>query len=387
MPVSQKGLFAIALLLSINAFSQNFSKDTFGKGLTVAAEDSSFNVKFGFRFQTLYAGVKNLETDEYAENLLIRRSRLKFEGFAFDPAIEYKVELAVSNRDHRGGQIPESGHTANIVLDAVAKWNFAKNWSVWFGQTKLPGNKERLISSQKLQFVDRSLVNSRFTLDRGKGIQLHHKSGTNFVFKQAFAISMGEGRNIIVDNPSNGRELTAKLEFLPFGEFTSKGDYFGSDLKREPSPKLVIGIAGDYNKGAVRERGNLGSFNTDLSDDYISNDLKSLLIDLMLKYNGFSFASEYASRSTKKTNNGFGTGDGIVFQAGYLLPSNWEFAGRLTEINGDTGSTINHVTEYTFGLSRYVVGHNLKVQSDFSYQHIPGDDNRLIFRFQTEVAF
>lgn len=387
MSVDKKGLFAIALLLSITAYSQNLSKDTFGKGLTVAAEDSSFNLKFGFRFQTLYEGVKNLKTDEYSEDLLIRRSRLKFEGFAFEPSIQYKVELAVSNRDHRSGHIPESGNTANVVLDAVVKWGFAKNWSVWFGQTKLPGNRERLISSQKLQFVDRSLVNSRFTLDRGKGIQIHHKSGNSFVFKQALSISMGEGRNITTANPSNGRELTAKMEFLPFGEFTSKGDYFGSDLKRESSPKLVIAIAGDYNNGAVRERGNLGSFKTDINGDYISNDLKTLLIDLMFKYNGFSFASEYASRSTKKTNNGFGTGNGLVFQAGYLLPSNWEFAGRLTEINGDTGSTINHVTEYTFGLSRYVVGHNLKIQSDFSYQNIPSSDNKIIFRLQTEFAF
>jgi phosphate-selective porin OprO and OprP len=34
------------------------------------------------------------------------------------------------------------------VLDAVAKWNFAENFSLWFGQAKLPGNRERVISSQ-----------------------------------------------------------------------------------------------------------------------------------------------------------------------------------------------------------------------------------------------
>ena len=197
MSVNKKVFVAIALLISINAFLQNISKDTFGEGLTIAAEDSSFNLKFGFRFQTLYEGIKNLKIEEFSENLLIWRSRLKFERFVFEPSIKYKVELAISNRDHRSGHLLESGNTANVVLDAVLKWGFAKNWSVWFGQTKLPGNRERLISSQKLQFVDRSLVNSRFTLDRGKGIQFHHKSGNRFVFRQALSISIGEGRNII----------------------------------------------------------------------------------------------------------------------------------------------------------------------------------------------
>jgi len=380
----------LALLLLVSSGSllaQNLTKDTFGKGLTVQAEDSSFQLKFGFRFQTLYIGEKNLATDAYIEEMLIRRSRLKFDGYAFDPDIIFKVELALSNRDQKSGSIPESGNTANIILDAVMKWRFADNWSLWFGQTKLPGNRERVISSQKLQFVDRSLVNGNFNLDRGKGIQLHHTSGTGFVFKQALALTMGDGRNIITENPFNGREITGRLEFLPFGEFTGKGDYFGADLKREPSPKLSIGVTADYNSNAVRAKGNLGDFLTDTNDAYITNDLNTYFVDMMFKYNGFSAMSEYATRSTRKTNNGFATGNGLVIQMGYLLPSDWEFAGRLTEINGSSGSTISHVTEYTLGISRYVVGHHLKVQSDFSYQNMPNADNELIFRFQTELAF
>ena len=38
-------------------------------------------------------------------------------------------------------------------------WHFAKNWELWAGQTKLPGNVERVISSGDLQLVDRSLLN------------------------------------------------------------------------------------------------------------------------------------------------------------------------------------------------------------------------------------
>ncbi|MCP4458977.1 MAG: FmdC precursor [Cytophagales bacterium] len=383
----RKIAFGLLFLLSLSSYSQNLSKDTFGKGLTVTAKDSSFNLKMGFRFQTLYSGVNNLESKNYQDKMLIRRSRLKFDGFAFDPSIRFKIELGLSNRDQASGHILESGNTSNTILDAVVKWQFANNWSLWFGQTKLPGNRERLISSQKLQFVDRSLINSKFNIDRGKGIQLHHKCGTGFVFKQALALSIGEGRNIIIPNPSNGHEVTGRLEFLPLGEFKSKGDYFGADLMREPSPKLAIGLAADFNGHAVRERGVLGSFITDANGDYVTNNLTTYFVDLIFKHNGYSVMSEYASRSTGKTNNGFATGNGLVIQTGYLLDSNWEFAGRLSEINGGKRSTINNITEYTFGISRYVVGHNLKIQSDFSYQNIPSSDNLLIFRFQTELAF
>jgi hypothetical protein len=369
---------------------QNLSSDTYGKGLNIEAKDSTFSVKFGFRFQTLYQYENNRATGESVDNLLTRRSRLKFDGYAFNPNIEYKLELALSNRDQSNGEEPqpEFGATANIVLDAVVKWHFAPGWEVWYGQTKLPGNRERVISSQKMQFVDRSLVNSRFNLDRDLGIQIHHSSGSSFVFKQAFAVSLGQGRNVVIDNPYGGHQFTGRLEFLPMGEFTGGGDYFGSDLKREKSPKLSIGISGDLNQKAVRNRGNLGTFlKDDVTGEYISNDLKTIMADLMFKYNGFSFASEYAKRTTGQPNNGFGTGNGIVFQGGYLLPSNWEFAGRYTVIDGEDSSPIADVKETTFGISKYVQGHNLKIQTDLSYQDFATRDDQLIFRFQTELAF
>lgn len=379
--------FYVVLLSPFVSKSQNLVKSSWGDGLRFTAEDSSFHLKFGFRFQTLYSGVLNTSTDEYSDVMLIRRSRLEFDGFAYDPSVVYKVELAISNLDHRSGHIPESGNTANIVLDAVVKWGFAKNWQLWFGQTKLPGNRERVVSSQKLQFVDRSLVNSKFTLDRDKGVQLRHKNKFGaMVVNQIFSVSLGEGRNIIVNNPSQGYQLTGRLEFLPFGSFTGKGDYFYSDLKREQTPKLSIGLTGDVNYSAVRSGGNLGGFILDAQDNYVSNDLKSFFADMFFKYNGLSMTTEFAHRTTGNLNNGFGTGTGLFFQAGYLLPSNWEFAGRFTTIDGDLGSIISDVNEYTFGISRYVKGHALKVQGDISYQDFGIGDDKMVFRIQTEVA-
>src|SRR5688572_728244 len=213
--------FALVSLLSLPLSAQHLSNNKFGNGIRLLAADSSFSMKFSVRIQSLYQGDLNLETNEYSDGFQIRRSRLKFDGFAYSPKLKYKIELAISNPDIRGGAISESGNTANIVLDAYLSWNFWRNWSLVFGQKKLPGNRERVISSQALQFVDRSNLNSRFNIDRDAGLQLQYNADkVNLIG----AISMGEGRNMVIDN-IGGYDYTLRAEYLPFGEFADGGDY------------------------------------------------------------------------------------------------------------------------------------------------------------------
>ena len=379
--------FFLFLFLSHTVHSQHFQLDKFGDGIRITAKDSSFYTKFSFRFQTLYQGRQEIGTNNWNENFLIRRSRLKFDGYLLNPKIAYKVELGISNRDTRSRSIEQNGSTANIILDAVIKWNFARNWYLWAGQTKLPGNRERVISSQALQFVDRSLVNSRFTLDRDVGIQLRHRFRlNNFEFRQAFAISTGDGRNVIASNPKSGRQFTGRLEFLPFGKFENKGDYFGSDLMREKRPKLSIGITGDYNNNAVRSRGNLGNYQYDSLGNYQFSDLASLMIDGVLKYQGWSVSSEYAHRTSPKMINGFGYGSGFMGSAGYLFPINLEIALRHTRIDPHfSKSSLTQMREYTLGISKYIDQHNFKIQSDLSYLSISTKEF-IVFRVQCQLS-
>lgn len=386
-------LLVLAGLLSIpmSLFGQNAKVNTFGKGIVFSPEDKSYEVKIGARFQTLYAGTLDLDSDEYSDQLLTRRGRLKFDGFVYSPKIKFKIELGLTNRDTRNSSssgIVQNSATANIVLDAVVKYKFADDWEVWFGQTKVPGNRERIISSQKLQFVDRSLVNSRFTLDRDIGVHLLRKSAIgDIVVKTHASITMGEGRDITTAN-SGGYAYTGRVEFLPFGEFTGKGDYFGGDLEREETAKLSIAAAFDFNDGASRSRGQLGSFVYDLTDNLVTNDLKTIFFDAMFKSNGFSLSSEFASKTGDDSIAGFGTGTGFVAQMGYVFENNIEPAFRITTIDPDNaGSVLKKQTQYTFGLSKYVVGHNLKLQTDVSYSDYDLSSNELLIRFQVEVAF
>jgi phosphate-selective porin OprO and OprP len=397
---SKRILIALVFVMLIPCLhGQDTTKNKFGKGIQVVAIDSSFAMKFGARFQSLYVGEYNYETENYNDGFLIRRFRLKFDGFAYHPSLVYKIELGFSNRDHGGGDIAEAGFSPRIILDAVLKWNFHKNWSVWFGQTKLPGNRERVISSQKLQFVDRSLLNSKFNIDRDIGIQLRHKNkiGAKGVMKQMFSVSIGEGRDIIVPN-IGGYDYTARLEYLPFGEFESKGDYFSSDLKRESIPKLAFGVSYDLNKGASRQRGQLGRFMVNGDGTIVTNDLSTVFVDAIFKYNGFSFLGEYANKvgaddvfavkddlSTIK----YLTGKGLNLQAGYLFKNNFEIATRYTKVTPDKldFSGLGEEEQYTLGFSKYIVGHSLKVQTDVVYAERFSAYDKLYYRFQIEIAF
>ena len=369
----------LILLISSSAISQESNSPTFGKGLfNLVGKDSTWTMNVGARMQILAISNWNAVDGSLInpeQNFLVRRARLKFGGFAYSPKLEYKLELGLSNRDISGA----SQYTSNApryILDAVVKWNFYKNFVLWFGQTKLPGNIERVISSGDLQQVDRSLL--------------------KFLVREIFAVSQGEGRNITTGN-LGGHQYTSRLELLPFGEFLSKGEYKGSDLKREQTPKLMVAATFDSNKNAVKTRSNQGTYMFN-DTGLFETDINTLFIDAMFKYNGYSFMGEYAHRTADNplalnsdgslTGDEVQVGDGINLQTGYLFRNNLEVSGRFTNIKLDEEITgRNPQSQYTLGLSKYIVGHKLKIQTDLSYLSEKAGQDGLMYRLQLDIHF
>ena len=192
----QKSLIAtLVLLASFATRAQDTTESKFGKGLVnVVAKDSSYSANFTVRMQSLFTSDWAIpETGDWSDaetNMMIRRARLKFKGFAYSPKLTYKIELGLSNRDISGAS-EFTSEAPRYILDAVAKWNFYENFELWVGQTKLPGNRERVISSADLETVDRSLLNSTFNIDRETGVQLHHSFllGNDFIVREAVSLS------------------------------------------------------------------------------------------------------------------------------------------------------------------------------------------------------
>ena len=274
-------------------------------------------------------------------------------------------------------------------------YNPNDNWSFGFGQTKLPGNRERVISSGNMEMVERTFVNARFNIDRDMGIQANYTNHINNVyFAIKGAVTSGEGRNFITTD--EGLAYTGRVEVLPLGKFTNKGDYSMGDLEREEKPKLSVGLTGHFNDNAIRQRGQLGRFL------YEPRDLTSFFLDMIFKYNGWAAMAEYHSRTTDDpiTVNDDGevryvyAGKGAWFHGSYIFKSNWSLIARLAylfpveEIAGYT----DEINEYAIGVTKYFKGHKLKAQADIAYEDRHNsygpqlvDDNWQI-RLQVEIG-
>lgn len=393
--MSKNVFLYLLLLIGTNALGQTTSTQAnpyfdFSKGLGITAPDSVFSMNIRFRMQsrvvfTTYddedLGIKQVEG-------LVRRMRLRFGGFIYDPRLTYNIQFSFT----RGDMDWENTKVPNIVRDAFLQYQVNKKLWVGFGQTKLPGNRQRVVSSGDQQLVDRSVVNATFNIDRDFGVQFGYKEK---YFLLRGAISTGEGRNIPSGN--NGLAYTGRLELLPMGSFTNGGDYFEGDLMREKKGKLSIGLTVSHNHHAVRTAGQLG---TDLYDD---RNISSTIIDLLYKHNGWAFSSELHDRTSSNpiTDDGNGkisyvyAGKGQLYQLSYLFKNNIELIGRYAEIKPSSKletTTAKGVIDHTFGVTKYVKAHRVKIQTDLTYQEnyaaaTPDDKSKLWqYRFQIELG-
>jgi len=130
-------LTTLAFLSFFLINAQEVNSPKFGKGIfDLIGQDSTWTMKVATRMQFL--AVANFEEGESGEsNFLVRRARLKFDGFAFSPKLKYKLELGLSNRDISGAS-EYTSDAPRYILDAVIKWNFMKILNYGLGKLNFP---------------------------------------------------------------------------------------------------------------------------------------------------------------------------------------------------------------------------------------------------------
>lgn len=369
------------LLLNVGTAQTNKAIQVFTKnqnGIELVAKDSIFSCQFQFRMQNRFGYESKSDSDFTPETFefRVRRLRLKLAGFVYNPKWTYKLQLSFSRGDMDwDASKPSAVNTSpNVVRDAVVSYHFNKHFSVTMGQTKLPGNRQRVISSGDQQFIDRSIVNATLTLDRDFGVFLNYEKP---FFNLKGAITSGEGRNS--NRSDKGLSYTGRIEILPLGKFTGKNDYVEGDLAREPKPKISIGGTYNYNVHALRNGGQLG-------EDLISPvNIQNVQLDALFKYKGFALYDEYCMRLADNpvTANADMTqvvtvfhGFGNLTQMSYLFKNNYEIALRYAFIkpysslyfNPDFPMVnVNRQDNYHLGVSKYINGHRLKVQANLTY--------------------
>ncbi len=336
------------------------------RGITFNARDGINSLTLRFRVQewAVLSSANDEELRVERTNIAVRRARLRFEAVVWDPRLRVNVQLSFS----RGDQDFEASNFPNVLRDANVSWQATPRLSLVAGQGKLPGNRQRVISSGEQQFADRSIVNAAYTVDRDVGLFAHYQvSDGPLPFNLRAAVTGGEGRNAPVGD--EGLAYTGRIEVLPLGVFTDGGDYFEGDLRREPKGRLSVGVALSRNDGAIRTGGQLGR------PLYAPRGMTTGFVDVLYKHAGWSLSGEFARRvapdpvTTDGTDTRYVlTGDGVNVQAAYLTKAMFEPAVRFSVVSphrdlaGQPGA--ERQRQASVGLTRYLKRHRVKVQGE-----------------------
>lgn len=390
---------ALLLFCIVSSYSQGINNAipyfTYSKGFGVTAPDSMYSLNIRFRIQNrIGATTSGDEADELHVKeweAVVRRLRLRFDGYVYSPKLTYVLQLSLSRSDMDW----DNTNFPNVIRDAMVIYRVNKYFAMGMGQTKLPGNRQRINSSGDLQFADRSPVNATFNIDRDFGVQFYHDNslGQTFQYTLRGAISSGEGRNI--GKTDEGLGYSTRLELYPLGAFTNGGDYFESDLAREKKPKLSVAGFYFYNDRGTKNGGTIGK------PLFEERSFSNYGADMMLKYKGWALTSEFVKRdasnpvtfsSTTGEVSYIYAGMGSNTELSYLFKNNFEIGGRCSMLRPTgqvrTGGYEHDTDYYTLGVTKYLRGHRLKVQSDLTYKNVitNTDANNWQLRLQVEIG-
>lgn len=394
--LSKSLIISLLFCLFQNLNAQDQPLFSFNNGLNIVAPDSSVSLNYTMYLQNRI-DVHTLSVDDWSVDEFtarIKRFRMKFTGFIMDPKLTYKIQLTLAP-----GNISSTtlGQAPRVMYDAIIYYQATKRFKIGFGQTAIPGNRQRLNSSSSLQLVDRSLMNSLFNIDLDFGLQGEYKFNPSGERPLVFhgAITTGEGRNWVVVDKA-GFSYTGRLDWYPLGSFLGKGSYKEGDLEWHPEPRLMLGLSYNYNDDAQRVGGQRGSLL------YGQRDISTVFSDFIYKHKGLALQGDYAFRTSEDPvtfdpgGNGVNyvlNGQGFNIQLSKYFRSKWEIVGRFTSVIPD--EEIEDISadrrEWTIGLNRYINGRDIKLQTDMSLQQArtTGDDfvGNMAFRLQAHIGF
>ena len=199
-----------------------------GKGITFRPKSNWFSLTMRFRMQNMVGLSFDKDFTLTKTDAQVKRLRLRFDGYIYSPKLVYSVQLGFTSYDTE----PLPNGNMNIVRDAIVYYVPSPKWNIGFGQTKIKANRARINSSSALQFVDRSIVNSEFNLDRDFGFfgEYNMRGGEGFNLSAKGSVTLGEGRNW--GSSSNGG-----LAYTGRGGFRRRGagqDTRGRSLLLQP---------------------------------------------------------------------------------------------------------------------------------------------------------
>ncbi|HEU4883509.1 MAG TPA: porin [Longimicrobium sp.] len=362
-----------ALLLAVLALAATVRPAAADTGRTVLAD--TFKLKLSGRVQTLYqhsapdgdadaklyGGATGTRPQAQATSLMrIRRGRLVMEGFAYDPRLEYNVQLELA------------GQSVSLKR-AFVNWRLhGADAQLRAGKFKVPFGRQQLTSSFQQQLADRSLVSDEFAKGDDDGVMVWGlPAGGRLEYYAGVFNGEGNNRNSQQDGFN---QLAARVAVSPLGAVP----YAGPALEGSPRLTFSIGVNGNLNGGWLHEVNGAAGLQppsrtctaegctVDEGDDA---RIVHLGADAAVRWRGVSASAELFGRTVDPRQAGLGRREarGWYAQAGaFVIPARLEGGVRVGRLDPDADRTMDRVREVTPFANAYVHGHDLKVQVDYT---------------------
>ncbi len=335
-------------------------------------------------------------------NFEARRLRMKIGGHGLQPWLQYYFEVDLQpSRDVDDSSSSSSARVIDWRID-IAKWDWG---GIRLGQWKVDLNRERVDSSGRQQFVERSIANRVFTMDRQLGVQLrgHLFRETPADMRYYAGVFNGEGRG--VNNTDNDLMYMARLQWNFMGRDLA---WRQTDVEYTEKPTGSLAFAGFTNTGSCTRWsssgcGNLDGFASPATAAPGQFEIKQVVQEFAFKYQGFSAQQEFHRKeitdnsdgSTHELTGGYIQAGNFFHNQFPAVPAPLELAVRyafVDEPNATNRVLENERREFTLGANWFFNGHDSKVTLDFSRLSIDDrllliedTDNRL--RLQWDVQF
>jgi regulator of replication initiation timing len=325
----------------------------------LASADGRFKLQLEGQLQVRWIGnyVDHPAEDNYIAGFENTRSKLTLSGHVFSPDLQYLVRTDATRNE------PGLVNGLFFLRDAWVRYNLNNEFSIRFGQFKVPFNREELVASQYQLAVERSIINENMNAGRTQGVELTFATDFQKIqvaFDDGSTDSLG-GFNAAGGNPVNTAwsvedvewAVQARYEHLiagswdQFKDFTSPpGDEFG----------MLFGFAGHAQKD---ESNGQPSFGRNETRWY------GLTGDLSMEWGGASAFAQaiYHYFDTPNLNANVW---GVVVQAGVYITPKVELYGRWEYGWWDVGGVeFPDANLFTVGGNWYIDGHDVKFTADF----------------------
>ena len=384
------------------------------KGFRLETRDGNWqtNLQWRFQFRLTHpdrADPRQVDNFEAKEELTFetRRIRMKIGGFGYRPWLKYYFEVDLQpTRDEDDDSLTSSTRVIDWRID-LAKY---KKVALRVGQWKIDYTRERVDSSGRQQFVERSIVNRIFTIDRQMGVSLRGRlfEGTHADLRYYFGVFNGEGRG--VSNDDTSMMYAGRLQWNFLGRDLALRQ---TDVERTEKPTGTLAFAGATHTGVCTRWSSGGCSNLDgfTRAGLAQNGqfrVHQAAQELAFKWQGFSFQQELhwkrvIDRSFTSNQGSYQTDlFGGYAQTGYFFNEIFEFVPEPLELafryalvrepNETQRVKTNSRQEFTVAANWFFAGHNNKLTLDYSHLTLDDDvlarnvsDDRI--RFQWDVSF